>query len=132
MYVHTLICHHSQCVELFATMVDKVHAVDPLQYVLTLLADLTDDERNVLLLVKTAEGSVRLCRTVCVCVCLCLCVCVCVCVGGCVSMSVLVYFLLSRDQLYRPLLGVFHKNDKDKYSRHQVICNIHTLIHTYV
>ena len=48
-----------QCVELFATMVEKVHAVDPLQYVLTLLADLTHDERNVVLLVKTAQGSVN-------------------------------------------------------------------------
>ncbi|CAI8018615.1 V-type proton ATPase subunit H [Geodia barretti] len=65
------------CVELFASMVEKVHSVEPLQYVLTLLADLTDDEKNVTLIVKTTDG----------------------------------------DQLYRPLLSVFHKNDK--YSKHQ-------------
>ena len=46
----------SQCVELFASMVEKVHSVEPLQYVLTLLADLTDDEKNVTLIVKTTDG----------------------------------------------------------------------------
>lgn len=65
------------CVELFSSMVEKVHSVEPLQYVLTLLADLTEEERNVTLLVNALQG----------------------------------------DQLYRPLLGVFHKNDK--YCKHQ-------------
>ena len=47
-----------QCVELFASMVEKAHSTEPLQYVLTLLSDLTDDDRNVTLLVKAAQGSV--------------------------------------------------------------------------
>ena len=52
----TYIPFWSQCVELFASMVEKVHSVEPLQYVLTLLADLTDDEKNVTLIVKTTDG----------------------------------------------------------------------------
>jgi V-type H+-transporting ATPase subunit H len=65
------------CVELFSSMVEKVHSVESLQYVLTQLADLTGDEKSTVLLVKAAQGN----------------------------------------QLYRPLLSVFHRNDK--YSKHQ-------------
>ena len=86
-------------------MVEKVHAVDPLQYVLTLLADLTHDERNVVLLVKTAQGSVNPTSHV---------------LPLKLHGYTCVFAILCRDKLYRPLLGVFHKNDKDKYSKHQV------------
>ena len=47
-----------QCVELFSSVLEKVHGVESLQYVLTLLADLTDEVKNTALLVSAAKGSV--------------------------------------------------------------------------
>ena len=80
-------------------MIEKVHSIEPLQYVLTQLADLTDDEKNTLLLVNAAKGWVKMYMC-----------------NLCVQMK---YGMSPyRDELYRPLLGVFHRNDK--YSKHQV------------
>ena len=47
-----------QCVELFSSMVGKTHSVETVQYVLTQLADLTQDEKTTVQLVKVAKGSV--------------------------------------------------------------------------
>ena len=57
-------------------MVNKVHSIEPLQYVLTQIADLTDDEKSTNLLVGAAKGLVT--SSVCVCVCVCVCVHACV------------------------------------------------------
>ena len=46
--------------ELFSSMIEKVHSIEPLQYILTQLADLTDDERNTMLLVNAAKGWVMI------------------------------------------------------------------------
>ena len=40
-------------------MLEKVHSVESIQYVLTQLADLTDDEKYTTLLVKASQGLVR-------------------------------------------------------------------------
>lgn len=54
----------SQCVELFSSMVSSTHSTENIQYVLTQLSDLTEDEKTTVLLVKAAKGSA--CWDVCI------------------------------------------------------------------
>ena len=47
-----------QCIELFSSILEKIHSVEPLQYVLTQLTDLTEDDKTATVLIKAPQGLV--------------------------------------------------------------------------
>lgn len=44
------------CIELFSSILEKIHSVEPLQYVLTQLTDLTEDDKTATVLIKAPQG----------------------------------------------------------------------------
>lgn len=90
-----------QCIELFSSMLEKVHSPEPMQYVLTQLADLTEDDKTATVLMKAPQGFVPV-----------------------LLMSLFTFMCANcRDQLSHLLLNILQRSDK--YIKHQVKPNVH-------